>query len=54
MKKLSVLKLTKKEANKIVGGRCSTTTCSSTENCSGGAWGSGYVYNRTNEIMEKN
>lgn len=54
MKKLSVLKLTKSEAKKIVGGRCNTFTCSSTENCTGGTWGSGYVYNRKNEITEHN
>lgn len=54
MKKLSILKITKSEAKKIVGGRCNTFTCSSTENCSGGTWGSGYVYNRKNEIMEHN
>lgn len=54
MKKLSVLKLTKNETKQIVGGRCNTFTCSSTENCSGGTWGSGYVYNRKNEITEHN
>lgn len=54
MKKLSLLKITKSEAKKIVGGRCNTFTCSSTENCSGGSFGSGYVYNRKNEIMEHN
>lgn len=54
IKKLSVLKLEKKETKEILGGYCSY--CDSTSNCSCSssmvdrAFGAGYGYNRINDI----
>jgi hypothetical protein len=57
MNKLSLIKLSKKEESKILGGkcdyRCSTSGCDS---CSGGssyAFSSGYSYNRVNDNVTK-
>lgn len=59
MKKLKLLKLSKLEESKILGGACNTFKCSESDNCSScSSWApnsgfaSGYTYNRSNGIYQ--
>lgn len=55
LKKLSILKLEKKATKEIMGGFCSKCSTSSGCSCSSSqmnkAFGSGYNYNRANDIF---
>ncbi len=59
MKKLTLLKLSKLEESKILGGICEDTKCSTTENCGSCSWwvpnsgfASGWSYNRDNNVYQ--